>query len=214
MSNKSKILIFISGRGSNFINLFKKADNYEIVKVISDNKNAAGNTFAVENKIPLKIFDKSDYPSRTEAKTALYKEARETFFDYAVLAGFMQIVPADFTDEFHGRIINIHPSLLPKFPGLHTHERAIEAREKIHGASVHYVDSGLDTGPVIAQVSCPVIPTDTPETLAARLLTFEHQLYPWVMNQLAAKNITLSKRHVSFSEDARNSARENNFILK
>lgn len=214
MTAKSKVLVFISGRGSNFINLHKKAENYEIVKVISDNKNAAGNTYAIENKIPLAVFDKSDFSSRTEAKNALYEDASKTDFDFIALAGFMQIVPADFINGFYGKIINIHPSLLPDFPGLHTHERVLENKKKIHGASVHFVDAGLDTGPVIAQVSCEVKNEDSPDTLAARLLSFEHKLYPWVLNKLCSKDIILNKRIVSFSEAAILSAKENHLIIK
>ena len=118
----------------------------------------------------------------------------------------MVVLQPEFIDTFHGRLINIHPSLLPMFPGLHTHERALEAKVARHGCTVHFVDAGIDTGPLIAQAAVDIEPNDSPESLAARVLAKEHTLYPWIVRAIAQGDIRLQGRSLTYSERARTEA--------
>ncbi|AFJ03755.1 Phosphoribosylglycinamide formyltransferase [Methylophaga frappieri] len=156
----------------------------EIVAVISNRPDAAGLQSASDAGINTEAIDHKDFASRDAFDKKLAEVVDHFQPDFVILAGFMRILTADFVNHFAGRLINIHPSLLPKFKGLHTHQRAIEAGEKEHGASVHFVTETLDDGPVILQASVPVLPADTPDTLAARVLVEEHKLYPAALKLL------------------------------
>jgi phosphoribosylglycinamide formyltransferase-1 len=195
---KARAIVFLSGRGSNLQSLIERASAYEIVAVLSDKASAAGFTFAREAGIPSFSFPKANYAHVDDQKSALYKQAELLQADCILLAGYMQIIRSDFAKKWFGKVINIHPSLLPKYPGLSTHAQAIAAAERTHGCSVHFVDSGVDTGPLIAQASCPCLPTDTEASLAERVLALEHQLYPAVVNAFALGNIQLRGRSVHF----------------
>jgi len=222
MTAEFSVIAFISGRGSNFQNLVTQARDFKVTGVVCDRKDAAGLKFAAEQGIPSYIFDRSDFLSRKEARAAMLTKVRELNPSLIVLAGFMQILTPDFIATFDGKIVNIHPSLLPKYPGLDTHKRALEGGESEHGCTVHFVDTGVDTGPIIAQASCPCEPGDTPDTLAHRVLSLEHKLYPWVVNHLAQGEISLqsntsspsmTRPAVTFSEKVKQEALEKGFLL-
>ncbi len=179
---KARLVILISGRGSNMQSIIRAIDtdelDAEIVAVISNRPDAAGLQTAAAAGIETQLINHRDFDSR-EAFDSELARAIDTYQpDFVILAGFMRILTAEFVRHFAGKLINIHPSLLPKFKGLHTHQRAIEAGEKEHGASVHFVTAELDDGPVVLQAKVPVLADDTPESLAARVLVEEHKLYP------------------------------------
>ena len=178
-----KIAVLISGRGSNLKSLIDNAKNYRIIAVLSDKEDAPGLKYAKKAKIPQFTFSKKEYGHKKEQKKAIFETLQNLKPDYIALAGFMQIVPLYYLEEF--TIINIHPSLLPAYPGLDTHRRVLEAGEKEHGCTVHFVDAGIDTGPIIAQEKVVVLPSDTEESLANRVLEKEHQIYPWVFNNIS-----------------------------
>lgn len=179
---KARLVILISGRGSNMQSIIRAIEAGElqadIAAVISNRPDAAGLQTASAAGIATQVINHRDFDSREAFDQQLAREIDGYQPDYVILAGFMRILTAAFVEHFAGRLINIHPSLLPKFKGLHTHQRAIEAGEREHGASVHFVTAELDDGPVILQAKVPVLKGDTPETLAARVLIEEHKLYP------------------------------------
>jgi phosphoribosylglycinamide formyltransferase 1 len=150
----------------------------EIAAVISNRADAGGLVTAAARGIATAAVSHRDYPDRAAFEAALSQAIDAHTPDLVVLAGFMRILTPAFVERYAGRLINIHPSLLPSFPGLHTHERALAAGCKVHGATVHLVTAELDHGPIIVQAAVPVLPDDTPETLAARVLTQEHVIYP------------------------------------
>lgn len=151
----------------------------QIVLVISNNSNAAGLAFASSKGIATLAIDHRPFgKDRAAFDQAIDNALREALVDYVCLAGFMRILTAAFVASWQGCIINIHPSLLPLYPGLHTHQRALEAGDKHHGCTVHFVTEGIDAGPIIAQTSIDILPSDTPESLADRVLIAEHKLYP------------------------------------
>ena len=150
----------------------------EIAAVISNRPDAAGLQTAAAAGIRTHLINHRDFASREAFDAALANSIDSYQPDFVVLAGFMRILTAKFVQHFAGKLINIHPSLLPQFKGLHTHQRAIEAGESEHGASVHFVTAELDDGPVILQAKVPVLADDTPDSLAARVLAAEHKLYP------------------------------------
>ncbi len=155
-----------------------------IVGVISDNPDAAGLATARDLGIAASAFARADYPSKRAHEDAIQAAIAETGADIVCLAGFMRLLSAEFLAPWEGRIINIHPSLLPKFKGLDTHARAIAAGETVHGCSVHHVTAGMDEGPVIMQAEVPVLPGDTAETLSQRVLAEEHRIYPEALAML------------------------------
>lgn len=187
------VVVLISGSGSNLGALIEALPQwpYRIAAVISNQAEAFGLKRARGAGIPTEVLSHRGFPDR-----AAYDEALAEVIDrYApglvVLAGFMRILTPGFVTHYAGRLLNIHPSLLPKFRGLHTHTRALEAGEHEHGASVHFVTAELDGGPVIMQAQVPVLPGDSPETLAARVLTREHRLYPQVVGWFAQGRLRL-----------------------
>ena len=179
---KARLVILISGRGSNMQSIIRAIEAGElqadIAAVISNRPDAAGLQTASAAGIATQVINHRDFDSREAFDQQLAEQIDGYQPDYVILAGFMRILTAQFVEHFAGRLINIHPSLLPKFKGLHTHQRAIEAGEQEHGASVHFVTAELDDGPVILQAKVPVLKGDTPETLSARVLIEEHKLYP------------------------------------
>lgn len=176
------IVTLISGRGSNFEALVKTAqkENWPVrfCGVIANRPDAKGLDFARSEGIPALALDHKTYPDRAAFDQALMQEIDLLKPDLVVLAGFMRILTPEFIRHFAGKLINIHPSLLPNFPGLHTHERALAAGVATHGASVHFVSEGVDEGPIICQATVPVLRGDSAEQLAARVLQMEHLIYP------------------------------------
>ena len=176
------IVTLISGRGSNFEAIVKTAQKAQwpvkFTGVIANHSAAKGLDFARSQGIPAYTIEHQGHATRESFDTALIQKIEEVGADLVVLAGFMRILTPGFIRHFEGRLINIHPALLPSFPGLHTHERALEAGVQEHGATVHFVTEGVDEGPIICQASVPVLDGDDAETLAARVLAAEHQIYP------------------------------------
>lgn len=176
------IVSLISGRGSNFEAIYKAAQakswDVRFTGLIANQPEAKGLAFAKSVGIPIAVIDHRAYPSREAFDRALMQQIDAFSADLVILAGFMRILTPGLIEHYEGRMINIHPSLLPRFPGLHTHERALEAGDRVHGATVHFVSAGVDEGPIICQSEVPVLPTDTPSELAARVLKTEHQIYP------------------------------------
>jgi len=176
---KLSIVALISGRGSNLKAIIDAAHPLvNISAVISNRPEAAGLIYAQEAGISTEVLDHKDFVSRLEFDSALQKCVDKYDPQLVVLAGFMRILSGEFVRHYKGRLINIHPSLLPKFKGLDTHKRAIEAGEKEHGVSVHFVTEELDAGEVILQARVPILADDTEESLAARVLQQEHKIYP------------------------------------
>jgi phosphoribosylglycinamide formyltransferase-1 len=192
------IVILISGGGSNMAALLRAAQahhwaqhfNAKVSAVISNKADARGLAFAREHGIATAVIDHkafADQPQPREAFDAALMQAIDQHQPHLVLlAGFMRILTPGFVAHYEGRLINIHPSLLPAFPGLHTHQRAIEAGCQFAGATVHQVTAELDHGPILAQAVVPVLPNDTADTLAARVLTQEHLIYPKAVEALLA----------------------------
>ncbi|WP_180937545.1 phosphoribosylglycinamide formyltransferase [Herbaspirillum seropedicae] len=176
------IVILISGRGSNMEAIVRAAQAEQwpakIAAVISNRADASGLEFAAQRGIPTAVIPSRDYSTREQFDSAL-REKIDTFApDLVVLAGFMRILTAPFVEHYQGRMLNIHPSLLPSFPGLATHRQALAAGVKLHGATVHFVTPDLDHGPIVAQAAVPVQEEDSEEALAERVLEQEHVIYP------------------------------------
>jgi phosphoribosylglycinamide formyltransferase-1 len=172
------IVILISGRGSNMEAIVRAKLPAKIAAVISNRADAGGLKFAGQTGIPAQVVDDREFPSREAFETALAGAIDAHSPDLIALAGFMRVLGGDFVRRYSGRLVNIHPSLLPAFPGLHTHRRALQEGVKLHGCTVHYVTPQVDHGPIIAQAGVPVRPDDSEETLAARVLRQEHRIYP------------------------------------
>lgn len=189
-----KIVVLISGEGTllqSFIDESAKDLPVEIAAVFSNRPNAGGLLRAHKANIPTHIIDHTDFADRTSFEHALVENIDQYKPDLVVLAGFMRILEPAFVDHYNGRLINIHPALLPKYKGLNTHQRAIEAGDSQHGSSVHLVTSELDGGPVVAQITLPILSDDTPESLAERTKKREHLLYPQVLRWIAEGKLSL-----------------------
>jgi phosphoribosylglycinamide formyltransferase 1 len=187
---KKRVAVLISGRGSNMTALIEaaQAKDYpaEIVLVVSNRPDAAGLARAREAAIATAVIDHQPFGKDREAfERALDDELRQHRIDIVCLAGFMRLLTAWFIGRWRGRILNIHPALLPEFKGLDTHRRALEAGVKRHGATVHFVVEETDAGPIISQQSVPVLQGDTEATLAARVLEIEHRIYPEALRLVA-----------------------------
>lgn len=194
------VVILISGRGSNMQSIVRaKIPGARIAAVISNRSDAAGLAFARDHGIDTAVLDHKEYDGREAFDAALAARIDQFAPDLVVLAGFMRILSDSFVRHYEGRMINIHPSLLPAFTGLHTHIRALEAGVKVHGATVHFVTPTLDAGPIIAQAVVPVHDNDSAETLAARVLSQEHILYPQVVDWFAQDRITLADGRVKIA---------------
>ena len=188
------VVVLVSGGGSNLQALIDAQQGGLEIAIRAVVSNVAG-VFALERAriagIPGLVLDHRDFASREDYDAALAELIDGYDPGLLVLAGFMRILTPGFVSRYRGRMLNIHPSLLPKFRGLHTHSRALEAGERVHGASVHFVTAELDGGPVVLQAEVPVLPGDDPERLAARVLELEHQIYPCVVGWLAAGRLEL-----------------------
>lgn len=193
---RKRIAVLISGSGSNMLALAKacEAADYpaEIVAVFSDKPDAGGLAKASALGIETAAFARKDYASKAEHEAAILAALDAVKPDLVCLAGYMRLLSGEFIRHYQGRILNIHPSLLPLFPGLHTHQRALDAGMKIAGCTVHFVTEGMDEGPVIAQAVVPVLPSDTADSLANRTLTVEHQTYPLALKLVAEGSVAMA----------------------
>ncbi|MBS0487454.1 MAG: phosphoribosylglycinamide formyltransferase [Proteobacteria bacterium] len=196
------VVVLASGRGSNFAALLGAQQRGElpirIRALLSDKSAAPALDIARAAGIDAIALAPRDFADRAAFDRALFAHAAQFHPHLIVLAGYMRVIDAAIVNDWHGRMINIHPSLLPKYPGLHTHERAIAAGDATHGASVHFVTAQLDGGPVIAQARIPVLGGDTPDTLAARLLPLEHRLLAASVDAIARRRIALGDNGVEF----------------
>jgi len=192
--SKKRVAILISGRGSNMRALVEaaKAPDYpaEIVGVLSNKADAEGLAFAAAEGIPTAVRSLRDYPDKDAADAAIDEVLRGWGADLVCLAGFMRLLSPGFVNRWNGRILNIHPSLLPLHKGLHTHEQALAEGVAEHGCTVHFVTPGMDEGPAILQARVPVLPGDSAESLAARVLIEEHRAYPKALAMVARGEVT------------------------
>ena len=200
------IVILISGRGSNMEAIVRaqQAERWpaRIAAVISNKPDAKGLLFAQAQGIPVAVVANKDYPTR-EAFDAALRETIDGFqADLVVLAGFMRILTAPFVEHYAGRMLNIHPSLLPLFPGLHTHRQALDAGVLEHGATVHFVTAELDHGPAVLQARVPVRAGDTEDSLAERLLAQEHVIYPKAVRLFVEDRLSIQDGEVLILETA------------
>ncbi|OBZ96186.1 phosphoribosylglycinamide formyltransferase [Pararhizobium polonicum] len=193
---RKRVVVFISGGGSNMLALVKAAGEpdfpADIVAVISDKADAGGLAKAAALGIATFSFVRKDYASKDAHEAAILSTLESLSPDIICLAGYMRLLSATFINAYEGRIINIHPSLLPLFPGLHTHQRAIDAGMTQAGCTVHFVTEGMDEGPVILQTAVPVLPGDTVDDLAARVLVEEHKAYPKALRLVAEGKVRMN----------------------
>ncbi len=198
MVEKASLVVLISGTGSNLQAIIDAINNKqldaEIKAVISNQASASGLDHAARENITTHVIEHKSYPSREKFDQAMIQVIDAARADLVVLAGFMRILSKPFIDHYQHRLLNIHPSLLPKYKGLNTHQQVINNHDTIHGASVHYVSHELDSGPIVIQAEIPVLASDTAETLATRVLIEEHKIYP-----VAIKLHTLNR--ISFDND-------------
>ena len=184
-SKKIRIAVFISGTGSNLHNLIKhsklKRSNFSVLFIFSDDKNAKGLKYAKKFKIPFKVLN---FKNKTNSENQLLKYLKTKYIKIICLAGFMKILSAKFIRKFDGKIINIHPSLLPKYKGLNTHQRVLDNFESYSGCTVHYVNAKLDAGKIILQKRVRVYKRDNAISLAKRVLKQEHKIYPLALNKV------------------------------
>lgn len=201
---KKRVGILLSGRGSNMAALVEAAQAdpafpAEPALVLSNRADAAGLAFAAGKGIETAVVDHKPFGRDREAfEHALDARLRESCVELVCLAGFMRLLTPWFVEQWRDRLINIHPSLLPSFKGLHTHERALETGVRLHGCTVHFVRAEMDDGPIIAQAAVPVLPGDDPDTLAARVLTMEHRLYPLALALVAAGKVRVDGERAVF----------------
>lgn len=195
---KVPIAILISGRGTNMTALIKAAERGELsadVKLVLSNKpEAPGLAFARSAGIPTVVLSHRDYPTREEYDRELVRELRSRGVEYVALAGFMRLLTPEFLTPFKGHVINIHPALLPAFPGTHSQRQALDYGVKITGCTVHFVDEGTDTGAIIAQRPVPVLDGDDEDSLSARILEQENSLYPEALDDVLSGRVILDGR--------------------
>ena len=184
-----RIVLLISGRGSNMAAILDSNLPIEIAAVISNRGDSAGLEIARSRKLPAFSIEHKDYALREDFDSALAMKIDEFSPDFVILAGFMRILGIDFVKRYSGRLVNIHPSLLPSFPGTKTHRKALEEGVKIHGCTVHFVTEKLDHGAIIIQAAVPVLEDDDEESLAARVLEQEHRIYPQAIRWLVEGRI-------------------------
>ena len=197
---RKRTAILISGRGSNMMSLVEAASDAafpaEIASVIANRPEAAGISWAASRGLATRIIDHKAFAGRSGFEDALHDALLETGAELVCLAGFMRVLTAGFVDKWSGRMLNIHPSLLPSFKGLHTHEQALAAGVRVAGCTVHFVVPEMDAGPIVAQAAVPVSAGDTADTLAARVLTAEHKLYPAALRQVATGTVRMEGNRV------------------
>ncbi len=190
MTERARVAILISGRGSNMAALIEAARapdfSAQIALVLANKRDAGGLELARQAGIATEVVESRDYPGRETFEAAMQQRLSAHRIELVCLAGFMRILSASFVESWRGRMINIHPSLLPELRGLHTHERALAAGLSEHGCTVHFVEPELDAGPIIAQARVAVLPGDDAGALAARVLVEEHKLYPAALAYVAA----------------------------
>ena len=194
-----RIVILISGRGSNLQSILEAKLDAQVGVVISNNPGAKGIDVARSFGVDTVVIDHCAFPDRTSFDAALADKANSYRPDLLVLAGFMRILTEGFIKRFSGRIMNIHPSLLPAFPGVDTHRRALQEGVRIHGCTVHFVTPELDHGPIIVQAAVPVLPGDDEERLAARVLEQEHRIYPQAIQWFLAGRLKVEGNRVTVS---------------
>ena len=199
------IVILISGRGSNMESLLNAVAEgslpVEVAAVISNRPDAKGLEKAAAQDVETCVVDHTRFDSREAFDAAMIKTIDSYSPDLVLLAGFMRILTDGFVRHYEGRLLNIHPSLLPSFPGLHTHRRALEEGVRVHGCTVHFVTPQLDHGPVVVQAAVPVLDGDDEATLAARVLVQEHQVYPMAVRWFAEERLRLVDGHVVFEAE-------------
>jgi phosphoribosylglycinamide formyltransferase-1 len=205
MSAKKRTAILISGRGSNMQSLVNaaRAADYpaEIVLVASNRPDAPGLAWAEANGVPTLAIDHTSHATREAFEDSLQEALDAVGAELVALAGFMRLMTPAFVERWRDRMINIHPSLLPSFKGLHTHEQALAAGVKITGCTVHLVRAEMDTGPIIAQAAVPVLSGDTPDTLSGRVLEAEHKLYPSALKLVASGRARCDGEKITISQD-------------
>jgi phosphoribosylglycinamide formyltransferase-1 len=198
--SRKRVAVLISGRGSNMAALIEAAkdNNYpaEIALVLSNRADAGGLLVAHAAGIATEVIEHTQFGTdRAGFERALQAALEKDRIEFVCLAGFMRLLTAEFVGRWQGRILNIHPALLPAFKGLDTHKRALEARAKVHGATVHFVVPEMDSGPIIAQGAVNVLREDTEEALAARVLTVEHRIYPMALKLVAEGRVRVENGH-------------------
>lgn len=198
-----RIVILISGRGSNMQALLEAKLDAHIAAVISNNPSARGLQFARSAGVETKLVDHRDYADRASFDKALGDVIAAYSPDLIVLAGFMRILTGQFIERFSGRVLNIHPSLLPAFSGLDTHRRALDEGVKLHGCTVHFVTPTPDHGPIVIQAAVPILPEDDEERLAARVLQQEHVVYPQAIRWFLDGRLTIKGNKVILSAEWR-----------
>ncbi|MBB4863881.1 phosphoribosylglycinamide formyltransferase-1 [Pseudomonas nitritireducens] len=205
MSTPCNVVVLISGSGSNLqalIDSLAGADTPAVIRaVISNRADAYGLERARQAGIETRFLDHKSYADRESFDAALVQAIDGFDADLVLLAGFMRILSADFVRHYQGRLLNIHPSLLPKYKGLHTHQRALEAGDAEHGCSVHFVTEELDGGPLVVQAAIPVESDDTPETLAQRVHVQEHVIYPLAMRWFAEGRVRLGEQGAMLDDE-------------
>ena len=184
-------VVLVSGRGSNLRAIAEARTGIELRAVLSNRPDAVGLDYARGKGIATEVVDHKNFATREAFDARLAEAVERSGAQLVLLAGFMRIFTPGFIDRFAGRILNIHPSLLPAFPGLHTHRQALAAGVKVHGCTVHVVTSTLDGGPIVAQAAVPVLASDDEDTLAARVLAQEHKLYPQVVRWFVEDRVQL-----------------------
>lgn len=203
---RRRVGILISGRGSNMASLIAAAADpaypADIALVLSNRADAAGLERARAAGIPAEAVAPRDFPDKAAFEAGLTERLEAAGVEIVCLAGFMRLLSDTFVDHWRDRLINIHPSLLPAFPGLDTHERALVAGVKLHGCTVHYVRSKMDDGPIIGQAAVRVLPADTAQSLADRVLAAEHRLYPQALALVAAERVRVAEERVVFADPA------------
>ncbi|WP_420960032.1 phosphoribosylglycinamide formyltransferase [Brucella sp. IR073] len=201
---KKRVAVLISGRGSNMSALIEACKDpaypAEIVAVLSNKPDAAGLDVARSHGIEAIAVPQKEYASRAAHEEAIYAELARVAPDIICLAGYMRLMSADFVARWEGRMINIHPSLLPLFKGLDSHARALESGMRVHGCTVHFVTAEMDGGPIIAQAVVPVEAGDTEDTLSARVLTVEHKLYPLALKLVAEGKVAMVDGGIVYTE--------------
>ena len=200
-----RIVILISGRGSNMQTIVRRCAEEgwpaQVVGVIASRPDAAGLAWAAAQGLPTHSIDARAYAVRADFDAALDSAVTGLAPDLLLLAGFMRILGDAFVRRWQGRLLNVHPSLLPAFPGLHTHQRALDAGCHVAGATVHFVTPALDHGPIVAQAAVPVLPADDASTLAARVLAAEHRLYPMAVRWFVHRRLQVDGQRVRQLDD-------------
>lgn len=202
MADPASIVVFISGSGSNLqaiLDAPAHGHSYRVTLVVSDQASAYGLTRAHAAGIATRIVQRGDYPERAAFDRALIDAVASANPQLVVLAGFMRILGTEFVNRFRGRLVNIHPSLLPRYKGLDTYRRVLEAGEREHGTSVHFVTEQLDGGPIVAQAAVPIAAGDTVASLSAKVQALEYELYPRVIDAFCRGQIALQDNVVTFN---------------